>query len=103
MEISKLFFECEKCGQPFDIEIKAVDFKCQAIEGAELECSYEFKSNHYCCANNIEIKIHVWESSSGVYSRHEIFQKGLVNFRTGDNFMAVIDELCRMGSAKKAS
>jgi hypothetical protein len=27
METTKLFFECENCGQPFDIEINSGDFK----------------------------------------------------------------------------
>ncbi|MHB1696809.1 MAG: hypothetical protein ACYCSQ_01695 [bacterium] len=97
METAKLYFECEKCGQPFDIEINSGDFKCVKIYERETgqECIYEFKSKSYCCGKNIEIKIEIRQYPIGAYNRHNISYKGLRNLRTGDNFNNVINGVCQ--------
>ena len=96
MEASKLFFECEKCGQPFDFEINSGNFRLVMTNGQESgpECMYEFKSKFYCCCNNIEIKIRIWGNSSGEFHRRDISCRGLRNLRTDENFNAVINEAC---------
>lgn len=88
METTKLYFECENCGQPFDIEISSGDFECIK------ECIYEFKSEFHCCGKNIEIKINVKRYSAEEHSRHEIYYKGLRNLRIGGNFDNIINEVC---------
>ena len=99
MEKAKLFYECIMCGTPFDIEIDAGNFKCASKDAdGRGECLYEYKSNTYCCGNEIEIRIHVWSSQGGGLIRHEITDKGLVNLRT-ENFENILNEVCRqMGS-----
>jgi len=97
METAKIYFECEKCGQPFDIEINSGDFKY--IETSEEEnkrgCIYEFKSQSHCCGKDIDIKIHIIEYRADGYSRHDISCKGLRNLRTDANFNRVVQAVCR--------
>ena len=87
METTKLYFECENCGQPFDIEISSGDFECIK------ECIYEFKSEFHCCGKNIEIKINVRQYPTGAYNSHDIYYKGLRNLRTGDNFNGIVNKI----------
>jgi hypothetical protein len=96
METAKLFFECEKCGQPFDLEINGGDFKRIAAENKESpkEYTHEFKREFYCCGKSIEIRISIRRNNFNEYETHEVYYKGLRNFRTGDNFNSVIKEVC---------
>lgn len=95
METAKLYFECERCGQPFDVKINSSYFKCIEIYEREAgqERMYEFKSEFHCCGKDIEIKINVWEYPGNGYNRHHIFHNGLRNLRTDDNFNRVINEV----------
>ncbi len=95
MEVAKLFFECEKCGQPFDLEINRGDFKKIITENKEFlkEYAYEFKREFYCCCKSIEIKISI-RRNLNEYEKHDVYYKGLRNFRVGDNFNSVIKEAC---------
>ena len=97
METSKLFFECEKCGQPFDFEINSGNFELVKTDKREAgqEYMYEFKNKFYCCCNNIEIKISIQGNSSGGFNRNDISCRGLRNFRTDENFNAVMNEACQ--------
>ena len=102
METTKLFFECENCGQPFDIEINSGDFKPvkkggregKGNAGAAQEYIYEFKGEFHCCGKNIEIKISVLQYPTGAYKRHDVYCRGLRNLRTGDNFNKIINDVC---------
>jgi hypothetical protein len=102
METTKLFFECENCGQPFDIEIKSGDFKPAKNGGREgkgdaetaREYIYEFKGEFHCCGKSIEIKISVLQYPTGAYNRHDVCFRGLRNLRTDDNFNKIINDVC---------
>ncbi len=94
METAKLYFECENCGQPFDIEINSGDFKCIEAGGSRAvsEQIYEFKSEFHCCGKTIELRIVIRKYPGGAYKRHDAYHKGLRNLRTGDNFIKIINE-----------
>ena len=96
METAKLFFECERCGQPFDIEINSEDFKPARKDGLKTgrEYIYEFKGEFHCCGKNIEIKISVTQYPTGEYDRHEVYHRGLRNLRTDDNFNKIVNDIC---------
>lgn len=100
MKTSKLFFECEKCGQPFDIVINSGDFKkiAKGKNDVHQEYIFEFKREFYCCGKSIEIKINILQHDSKASDKrkiiHETYHRGLRNFRTDDNFKAVIKEVC---------
>jgi hypothetical protein len=95
METAKLFFECEKCGQPFDLAINGGDFKRIITENKESPkvYVYEFKREFYCCGKSIEIKISISSNNLNEYEKHDVYYKGLRNFRTGDNFDLLIKEV----------
>ncbi len=99
METAKLFFECEKCGQPFDLAINRGDFKRITTENKELPkvyeyvYVYEFKREFYCCGKSIEIRISVQYNNVNEYEKHDVSYKGLRNFRTDDNFDLLIKEV----------
>jgi hypothetical protein len=97
METAKIYFECEKCGQPFDIEINSREFKYIETyeQGNNCRRIYEFKSQSHCCGKDIDIKIHVIEYPVGGYDQHEISYKGLRNLRTDANFNSIIKEVFR--------
>ncbi|RZV39151.1 MAG: hypothetical protein EVJ48_05400 [Candidatus Acidulodesulfobacterium acidiphilum] len=95
MEVAKLFFECEKCGQPFDLAINRGDFKKIITENIESskEYTHEFKRKFYCCGKSIEIRISIRRNNFNEYETHEVYHKGLRNFRVGDNFDSIIKEV----------
>ncbi len=97
METAILFFECENCGQPFDIEITSGNFRYIKIdepEKAEQKYTYELRSEFYCCGKNIEIKINVKRHSAEGHSRHELYCKGLRNLKISGDLDAIINEVC---------
>lgn len=98
MGTAKLYFECENCGQPFDIEIDSGHFEYTETgekggRETERDCAYEFKSESHCCGKNIEIKIFVRQYRTGTDNRYDIYHRGLRNLRTGDNFNNIINEV----------
>ncbi|MGC8554609.1 MAG: hypothetical protein ACP5NA_03875 [Candidatus Acidulodesulfobacterium sp.] len=95
MKTAKLFFECEKCGQPFDLLINRGDFKLIITENKESPNTYvyEFNREFYCCGKSIEIKISIKRNNLNEYEKHDVYYKGLRNFRTDDNFDSLIKEV----------
>lgn len=88
----KIYFDCERCGQPFDLEINPGDFKCSTLQDCEgsRECLYEYKKDVYCCGNDIQLKIYVRQGHDGDGDPAcEILHKGLRNFRDDGNLNAL--------------
>ncbi len=82
METAKLFFECKKCGQPFDLERNRGNFKRIIMENKESPKVYvcEFKKEFYCCCKSIEIKISVRRNNLNEYEKHDVYYKGVGKF-----------------------
>ena len=95
MKTAKLFFECEKCGQPFDLSISGGDFKRITTENKKLPKAYvyEFKREFYCCGKSIEIKISIQRNNLNEYEKHDVYYKGLRNFKTDDHFGSLVKEV----------
>ncbi len=95
MKTYKLFFECEKCGQPFDLSINKEDFKQIIDEHKESDKKYiyELKREFYCCGQIIEINIRIIANNLNKYEIHQINHRGLRNFRTDENFAFLVKEV----------
>lgn len=104
MEKAKIFFECIRCGQPFDIEISQKDFKCKISDASnaskscdstetERKCIFEYITKSYCCGNEIELIISVSCDSAGNFKDYDVSAKSLRNFRTDGNFKNLISHL----------